>query len=61
MFKRRRGLKSVISEIKIQKLLLENKLSNPLKSFMVYCIRSTILILPSKIIKFFYLTFLRKN
>lgn len=61
MFKRRRGIKSVISEIEIQKLLLENKLSNPLKSFMVFCLRSAILILPSKIIKFFYIIFLRKN
>tara|TARA_B100001093_G_C26730271_1_gene971912 strand:+ start:255 stop:1097 length:843 start_codon:yes stop_codon:yes gene_type:complete len=61
MFERRRGLKSVISEIEIQKLLLENKLSNPLKSLMVFCFRSAILILPSKLIKFFYLSFLRNK
>jgi len=61
MFERRRGIKSVISEIEIQKLLLENKLTNPFKSLMVFCFRSAILILPSKLIKFFYLSFLRNK
>lgn len=59
MYLRRRGFNSVKSELKIQKLLLENKLTNYLKSLLILMIRSFILFMPPKFIKFIYSYFLR--
>ena len=59
MYLRRRGFNSVKSELKIQKLLLENKLTNYSKSVLILMIRSFILFMPPKFIKFIYSYFLR--
>lgn len=59
MYLRRRGLKSIKSEFKIQKLLLENNLSNYSKSIIILTIRSFILLMPAKFIKLIYSYFLR--
>jgi glycosyltransferase involved in cell wall biosynthesis len=58
-YDRRSGFKHLISEIKIQNLLLKNKLTKIHFAILVFCIRILLILMPKKIIKVFYKNFLR--
>ena len=61
MYDRRRGVEYIISEIKLQKILLECNLTNIYRSFFICTVRIIIHLLPKKLKKFFYIFFLRKK
>lgn len=59
-YKRRKGLKHIYSEYKLQKLLYINNVSNLFLSIIVFSVRVLLILMPSVIIKGLYLFFLRK-
>ena len=61
MYKRRGGIKYVISEIKLQKILLECNLTNIFFSCFVCVLRILAHVLPNTLKKFFYVNFLRSK
>jgi glycosyltransferase involved in cell wall biosynthesis len=61
MFKRRGGLKYVISELKLQYLLFRTSINGPFLAFFLFFLRSGVFLLPIFVRKYFYLKILRKK
>lgn len=61
LFKRRSGIKYLLSEIKLQKILIECNINNILYSFFICILRIFFFILPSGLKKIIYLNFLRNK
>ena len=61
LYKRRSGIKYVISEINLQKLLFELNIKSFLLSISDFILRSLVFILPSALRKYIYLVFLREK
>ena len=57
----RGGLRYVYSEFLLQRFLLKYKLTNLLKSFIIFLLRSTVFMLPPLLRTYIYKSFLRKN
>jgi hypothetical protein len=60
MFKRRRGLKSAIAEIKLQKYLMNCGIKSPARASIDCLVRGGLLLLPSYFLGTIYRLMLRK-
>jgi hypothetical protein len=61
MFKRRGGIRYIISEINLQYFLYKNNINGALLSIVIFFLRSSVFLLPHFIRRYFYLKFLRKS
>ena len=61
MFKRRGGIRYIISEINLQYFLYINNINGALLAVLILFFRSSIFALPHFIRRYFYIKFLRKN
>lgn len=61
MYVRRGGMKAALSEFKLQKILVENHISNPVAAFLIGFARFLVLISPVSLRSFVYHNFLRRG
>lgn len=61
MYKRRGGVKHIISELKLQRLLVKNKVNNIFESLLIGIVRISLICLPAFLMKTFYEKYLRDN
>ena len=61
MIERRGGFKYILSEFYLQIFLLEHKLTNIFKAFLIFCFRSFIFMMPTFLRTLFYKYFLRNK
>lgn len=61
MYKRRGGIRYIISEIKLQYFLYKNNINGALIATLIFFIRASVFLMPYFIKKYFYVKFLRKN